>query len=282
MPPFPSNATGLNYATYPAGPTAIGSTVTADASNNVKGAYTELTASSAFECNRIKFIAPGLSATVVRFLFDLATGAGGGETVIIGNIAAEGTSTGAATYGRGVYPFDLEIAASTRIAVRCQCTTGGTTANVAITLIAAGDSQGPTTYTTYGADTSDSGATAVDPGGTVDTKGSYVELASSTSALIQFLALIVTYGHGGVPALLESWCFDLATGAGGGETVLIPDLRFGQAATGISSAPILQPRSYGMRSYIAASTRVATRCSSTNNSAGARVLDAQLIGGTAQ
>ncbi len=135
---------------------------------------------------------------------------------------------------------------------------------------------GIATAVTYGADTSDSGGASVDAGGSADTKGSYTELSASTSAVIQALLMMMTGAGNGAPAS-NRWAVDLATGAGGAESVLIPDLRLS-----IGSSPqVLVPKSYEALTYIAASTRLAARAASQITDATDRLIDVAVLTGTA-
>lgn len=276
---YPQNATGLNYITYPAGPTASGTTITANASNNTKGSYTQMVASSTFQSNSLQFMSTSNDNTAgLLFLTDIATGGAGSETVIIPNIASEATSSTSVATCHAHQLFRIKIASSTRIAIRCQCSTGSSTEVVAITLSAAGGVDGCTAFVDYGTSTGDSGATQIDPGGSANTKGSYVELTSSTSAIIQDLLTSLTYGHTTVATC--SWCVDVATGAAASEVVLIPDIRHSSSTTSGGSGSV-QPRSYNFLTYIAASTRIAARASCSITTATARLFDFAIYGAVA-
>lgn len=272
---YPSSATGLNYITYPVGPTTGSApVVTANASANTKGNYTQITASSGFTCNGVWVELYG--GTSQDALLDLATGAAASEVVVIPNIMCSKDGATGDTFQKGTRFFPLAIAASTRIAARIQARTGSQSIRCGISLIAAGDVAGITPFVTYGAATADSGGTSVDPGATPDTKGAYSQITASTSALIQWLSFLVTTG-GNTGTTAGSWYFDVATGAGGAEVVLIPDLPFGIGVAGGA----LQPKAMWFLSYIAASTRIAVRASSDNTDATDRLIDVSIIAGTA-
>jgi hypothetical protein len=278
---YPRSATGLQAITYPVGPTVLGLGLTADGSANTKGAYAELIASAPFEANAILFNVMSTIATAGRlFLIDIATGAAASETVVVPNVIVEGTSSISSSYGHGWIRIPLKIAAGQRIAIRCQCSTGGEAiVQVAVTLIAAGGVPGFTSVVNYGADASDSGGTRLDPGGTANTKASsWTEITPSTSDIIQWLSLLTTYGHTTVASC--SWSIDIATGAGGAEVVLIPDLRL-TSATNTGSTPSLQPKAQEMLTYIPAGTRISARCSCSINTATSRLIDVALLAGKA-
>lgn len=276
MANYPQDATGLDYETHPAGPTVSADTLTAAGSANTKGSYAEFTASSGFECNQVIVRITASDASAGRlYLMDLATGAGGAETVIVPNMATD-VCASLGLFGRAVFDLPLEIASSTRIAGRVQCSTAGGTITVAITLVAAGDTPGCTSFDDYGTNTGTSGLTSVDPGGSADTKGSYSEITASTSAVSQVIVPMFTIEGNTAPSS-NQWAVDIATGAGGSETVLIPDLRLSLHSNG----PIMDPRSFTFLTFIADTTRIAARASSVITDATDRVFYIGLLTATA-
>lgn len=274
---YPQSASGLQYIGYPVGPNSRSLQLGADASANTKGAYAQFVASSPFGCNRITIICqnPEVTNAGRQWLYDLATGAGGAETVLVPNMCV---SNGGGFNAVQHVQIPLDIPASTRIVARCQCSTGGDDIFVGIQLEKAGDTPGPTSYVNYGSNTGDSGATSVDPGGTVDTKGAYSAITTSTSAVTQILVLMFTTAGNTVPQT-AIWSLDLATGAGGAETVLIPDLKI--AAVMQTTTGAMSTRGLTFLTYIAASTRVAVRASCNINDATDRLIDVALLAATA-
>lgn len=280
---YPTSTSGLNYISYPVGPNATnnGVTITAAGSNNTKGSYTEVIASTAFECNWAEIMVNGTSSSAGRqYLWDLATGAGGAETIIVPNIMAQGGFQSVRS-GAGMIPLPLKIAASTRIAARCQCSTASTTLQIAIILRATGDMEGIDSYTNYGADTATSGGVAIDPGGSANTKGAYSEITSSTSAITQYIIKMGTTGGNTQPASVLT-LYDIATGAAASEVVLIPDLYTNHYnGGGVNGLACWQPMAHAMATYIAASTRIAIRASCSITDATDRLSDVVIIVGTA-
>jgi hypothetical protein len=280
---YPQSAAGLGYITYPVGPTTTGVTLTASASANTKGSYTEIAASSSFACTAVQVhILLTTSTDGLQFLTDIATGAGGAESVVIPDIILDNPiNTGGSSFGSGFWVLPLAIAASTRIAGRIACSTGSSTAVIVVTLTAAGGQPGITSFTNYGSASGDSGGTAIDPGGSAETKGAYVELSASTGAIIQALTSMYSLG-GNTGAQSARWAIDVATGAGGAEAVLIPDLRLScRDIPNALSSGALMPRSHSVLTYIAASTRLAVRASCNITDATDRLFDIALLAGTA-
>lgn len=271
MPYYPDDATGLNHITYPTGPTAVPTVVTSSASTNTKGSYVQIVASTAFTSNfaHIRITRAEVSR---RYLFDVATGAGGSETVVAPDLCGDNADSVSSVSGQGLYSLPLAIASGTRIAARCQATTGSTDIHFAITLTAAGSVAGISSWVNYGSNTSNSLAVELDPGGTINTKGSYAEITSSTSAIAQFVCVMFTRSH--AQSASASWAVDIATGAGGAETVLIPDIRESSGTNGV-----LGVRSYGALTYIPSSTRIAGRSSCSINTATTRLIQVALLAG---
>lgn len=281
---YPQSTSGLAVTTYPAGPTVGGAQITGG-SANTKGSYTEVIASSAVTTNSINLVCfTGTNFTDgFAQLLDLATGAGGAESVIIANLCTDMANTTVAYDGVFQATFPARIASGTRVAARCQGTNASSLMGIAVTTIAAGSMEGITSFTTYGANTADSGATQVDPGGSINTKGSYSEITSSTSALAQFgLVAAAFQGHSfsGGTAVGGTWAIDIATGAGGAETVLWSDLRV-RAVDNVSACMTYTGRMHGFLTYIPASTRIAARASSDSVAATGRLIDVAVICGTA-
>jgi hypothetical protein len=272
---YPQSAVGLQYIAYPAGPTAAGALLTASASAHVKGAYVELIASTPFACTRVKVThtaGPGINGTT--FLTDLATGSLGSETVIVANMISESPGV-AVTGGCGTIDLPLSLPAGTRLAMRTQCNvTGSRTVRVALELSAAGDTPGPASYETYGANTTTTRGALVDAGATANVKGAYTELIASTSAITQVLVVIASGGANTSPSNVP-FAVDIATGADGSEVVLIPDIRFVPHSNGIT------PRAVTLLTYIPAGTRIAVHASCGVNDATDRLLDIVLLGATA-
>ena len=128
--------------------------------------------------------------------------------------------------------------------------------------------------TPYGADTSDSGGMAVDPGGTVDTKGAYSELAASTTYPIKQLMLVIG-GRGNTTQLTQRVLIDVAIGGAGSEQIVFPDIGYGaNVGTDLGIPLVVGPYPVD----IPAGTRLAVRAQSSINNATDRLFDACLYG----
>jgi hypothetical protein len=279
---FPTSETGLQFATSSPGPNVAPSqTITASGSTNTKGSYTELISSAAFTANWAYVYTYASAASNGRqYLYDIATGAAAAEVVRLPDILAWGGPTSAHAGAAGNLPFPLAVASGTRVAARCQSTTGGGTLNILVRLIAAGSLVGISTFTNHGAVTADSGGTSYDPGGSANTKGSYTQLAASTAAVAQYLMLMTSVG-GNTQPTSNGWAIDIATGAAASEVVLIPDLRQSVLNESTDGVLLWQPSCHAFPVYIPASTRIAVRASVVGTDATDRLIDMSIYIGTA-
>lgn len=145
-------------------------TVTASASTNTKGAWTELVASSSYNTDGIYItISPGVSgASACSCLLDIGVGAAASEVVRIPNLLTS-RNTGNDT---DRFFFPIHIPSGTRISARLQSTTGSEVRYVGLNL--SPSAMLPTTglqrVTAYGDNTADSGGTSASAGTTANTE----------------------------------------------------------------------------------------------------------------
>lgn len=275
---YPQSAVGVQHITYPVMGTVNELLLTASGSANVKGSYAQLTSSMAFTSKDAWIVVTYGDNAVRRWLFDVATGAGGAEVVQIANVHMESTNS-TTSWSPHSFHVPFEVTSGTRVAMRVQCSTGSQQTTISITFQTAGDTPGIATFATLGATTASSQGTNVDPGGSANTKGSYVQMIASSAALTQFIMLTWTNPSGNRN---YQWAMDIATGAGGAEVVLIPDVRGGQGAfIENSAATAMHHHSESFLTYIPASTRIAVRCSCDGTVDVDRDLDMMLFLGTA-
>lgn len=271
MPDFPSTVGGTRMQNGSV--TAASSEpfyMTANASTNTKGAYVELISSTSFEAN-------GLFITLRRgnlngdALIDIAIGGSGSEQVVVPNI---GFACQVLRYGTSFFiPF--YIPAGSRISARVQATTGSATVGIQVVPIGGSliNQPGFSRAINYGATTADSGGTQVDPGGTINTKGSYSEITSATTAPIRYLVVAVTNQNNGT-GTTAAWLFDIAIGGSGSEVVIVPDLM----EVLDSNLDTLTPCHYCFPVNIPVGSRIAIRAQCSINDATDRLIDFNLIG----
>lgn len=191
---------------------SAGTTVTASSSANTKGSYTEIISTTASDAFGFMLMVTSPSS---RMAIDIAFGASGSETVIVGDIFVVESSTAPFAYF-----FPIQIPAGTRIAARCQSTTGSATVGVALILMDGSfDSrQALAQATTYGFTSSTTQGVTVTTGA-LDTKGSWAEIASSITADIRYLVVCCRFN-----IVNTNFLLDIGIGASGSEVVLVPNI----------------------------------------------------------
>jgi hypothetical protein len=244
-----------------------GVTVTASSSTNTKGSYAELVASTSYEYQQLLITIADADATTDDKLIDIAIGAGGSEKVIIQNIQV--------TCDDQVFSyciFDIKVPSGSRISARLQSTSGSATAYVSALGAVRNDFEGSYFITTIGANTADSGGTGVDPGGSFNTKGSWVELtASSTYNLRGFNLRSGKRANSADSAI--GHLIDVGVGSAGSEKVIAADI--GTFSSIIEKSDVASGPYYV---GIPAGSRVAVRAQASSADATDRLADVILHG----
>lgn len=249
-----------------------GTQVTPPGSANTKGSWVELVAATAGAADGLILCCQIGDTGIADFLIDIGTGAGGAETVLIPNILfSYGTSDGPP----GTAFFPIQIPAGTRIAARCQSTDiAATSIRLLASLVNGGVAEqlNCTVATTYGADTTDSGGTAVDAGATPNTKGAWAQLDASVD--FTFNSCVICLGQRNNAAqTAQNILLDIGVGAAAAETVIIPNIYYrAQAAEEIVNKWLWVPV------RVAAGERLAARIQSSSADAGDRVFDVAVVG----
>lgn len=254
---------------------AYGIALTANASNNVKGAYSQLVASTPQDAYGLLIQIQGSSTG--DHLIDIAIGAAASEQIIAANIVH---ARQIGNTRRGSYALIPGfIPSGTRLSAREQCSTGGANALIAIILLPA---IGPfslanlTRMTNYGGNTTTSGGVSIQPGGTINTKGAYSQISSSTTNPMRWAVLM--FGNQANAARANtannSWTVDVAIGSAGNETIIVPDVFIGAGAADSVVVPIL----VSIPTNIPSGTRVAVRAQCTINDATDRTFDFSMLG----
>jgi hypothetical protein len=239
--------------------------------SNAKGAYTQLIAATAYPAAWILVSMPRTGAG--DYLMDIAVGGAGSEQVVLPNLplSIQAANVG----GTSTYLFPLHVPAGSRIAARGQNSTAGAVAvDTQVTLFAplAGGEKGLERVEACGAVTATSLGTSVDPGGTANTKGSWVELIAATTIPYRWACLSI--GHTNALGASTSWAVDVGIGAGGSEVVVVPNL----LVSGGSTADAIPAMGLCFPLHVPAGTRVAVRAACTVNTATERLIEAVLHG----
>jgi hypothetical protein len=271
--PFPPFDWQREEAVGAATGTSNGTNVTCNASANTKGNYAPLITSTAFPSS-LMVLAFDTPSSARSYLVDIAIGAASSEQVLISNLLVSVPSSNPAWGAVGIFP--LAIPAGTRIAARAQSTTGSSQIRVSCHLFAGGFGIPPhgAIIDTYGVDTTDSGGTSIDPGGSSHTKGSYVEITGATTRPHRYLAVLFGSQVNGVMTT-GTWLFDIAIGGAGSEVVILNNL----VVNATSQADGVHPAMYPLLPVnIPAGTRIAARAQSSITDATDRLLDMTILG----
>jgi hypothetical protein len=261
---------GQQFASYADAASSQLINLTAAGSNNTKGSYVEITSSTPFPAYGFIIWNNNASGSA-DFLFDLAIGGSGSEQVIWSNIVYA-CSTQAR---RQQLYVPLFIPAGVRLAARCQASTASRVMTLGITLIGGSPAYPEIfqTVTTYGANTGNSGGVQIDPGGTINTKGSYAQITASTTAPIKFLIVGITNKVNTVRATY-GWLMDIAIGGSGSENIIIPNIPLWSDLT----IDIMEPGLTGFPVDIPMGTRIVARAQCSGNDATDRLFDMVLYG----
>jgi len=226
--------------------------VTANASANTKGSWTQLIASSSGNTSFIFVSAAGIGATATNTatLLDIGTGASGSETVIIGDVAV-GASSSVSQGVNNVFGVPFKIASGTRISARIQSVvTGGKTASISSFLMDLGNyNTAPTSVDVIGADTANSKGISFS-----GASGSWTEGIASTSRDYRAICCILSSHNSDVAGITITW--DVGIGASGSEVA------FGNGRAGVGSNELLStqiPYNYLFGRKIPAGSRLAVR-----------------------
>ncbi|MFH0900594.1 MAG: hypothetical protein V2A73_08195, partial [Pseudomonadota bacterium] len=174
------------------------------------------------------------------------------------------------------YFLPIPIPAGTRIAARCQCSTGGVTMWTRVTPMANGFLSGSSLgrVTTYGAATADSGGVSVDCGAAAWTKGAYSQIVAATTYPCK--ALLVAYGNQkNGTRTATGFGIDIAIGGAGSEKIVLPDLYCScYGSGGLPPGSMIMP----LPIAIPAGVRLAARGSCGTTDATDRLLDIVIYG----
>lgn len=244
---------------------SIGDLMVSGGSNHTKGAYDEAIASTSEETYWITLVLKGAEADE-SYLVDISVGAASSEVVRIANIPYFGNP--AVASGVLSVTMPLTIAASSRVAVRCQATFTSQNLEYMIYL-SNDDSFGTSTSNeTIGVSTATSFGTDVTPDGTINTKGAYAELIASTSINSNYV--VVFCGNSDSNGQTnQSYLVDIATGSAASEVDELINIPF------VSNAVELDSQSYSFFHSISSGTRLSSRCQSDN--VAASLIDVSVI-----
>jgi hypothetical protein len=240
-----------------------GTALSSPGATNTKGSYTQLVASTPFDAAGI-IVSGGLSASaILSALIDIAVGAAGVEFVAVPDMnISRMSSTNVA-----IAPMFVAVAipAGSRLAARVASNDTSALPTLSVSLIAAAPNYpilaGP--VEALGADASTSKGAVIDPGGTANTKGAWVQLTASTARKTNWAAVSIQEENSPLGA---NWLIEIAIGAAGSEAIILDNLHiFGTAGLGPQCK-------FFLPMAIPAGVRVAARASCSSTSAGRNLM----------
>jgi len=216
--------------------TGNGANITSAVGTNTKGTYTELIASTPYATRYLQIELSVANGNVDQTMIDIAVGAAASEIIILNNLYI-GRLIGNQT---AQILLPVFIPAGVRLSARCQSAGSAKVVNVRVHCIGGGflTPQPLAQITTYAANTADTTGAAVDPGAAAGTKGSWVELSSSCTAIKALFVAVAQNATFAAGTETITAKLDIGVGAAARELVLIPDLLFG-AGAGSSTNPAL-------------------------------------------
>lgn len=247
--------------------------VTAAGSGNTKGAFAELVASTAFDSEWLcLYVVKNNTVVVADYLVDLAIGGAGSEVTFWSNVLFS-TATSTEPIDQALIPYG--IPAGTRVSARVASTDASAVIRVGLRLIKGGSFPGGLKrITTYGAETSDSGGTEVDPGGVSDTEGAWSELSSALTNPVEWGVVSIGSRNNGNIGLLSSARLDLGVGAAASEVVVVQDIPLKAGTVNDMWGPCLH--SFPLK--LPAGARLAARLQSNNTDNTDRRIDVAFYG----
>ena len=252
-----------------------GTGVTASATLNTKGAYTQLTASLSQDADGLVLNVLQAGSTNCSYLLDLAIGTAGSEQIIVPDLlASTGSGGGGVVMGGSVY-LPIPTRAGQRLAARCQASTASAVLRVLAHTVkyGLGNAAELGRIVSIGTAAATSRGTSIDPGASAGAKGAWTQLTASSP--IPARGVIVMLGNQNNSARTNcTWLVDIGIGAAGSETVLMPDMLFAGSAGADTIGPCYWPLT---AVAIPAGTRIAARASCSITDATDRLFDIALL-----
>ena len=247
-------------------------TLTAPASADTKGAWTELIASTSFDAHFVIFsYMQGYYSQPRVYLMDLGIGGSGSEEVFVADMcAANGSPNYVRQYMVQTYAMPLYIPKGSRITGRYQCNTTDYL-NVQLNLYSSymGFGRGLAGVDTLGAATGDTGGTVVDSGGVANTYGSWVEFTSSSSRAYKGI-MVGQPNNRNTGRSSYQWVSQVGVGGSGSEEVIIDNHGFNCRADDDDPTPRVSPF---MSVHIPSGSRISVRSKCNGTDSPDRLLD---------
>lgn len=259
-----------------------GISITASATANTKGSYSQLIASTTADCSALLVTLDRTTNSNVAGLLDIAVGGAGAEKVIAPNLHWHSSSVNPQMIAHQ-FLIPCSIPAGSRISARCQ--SSGVSTIIVTSVICISDmmaSYAPAGFLDdIGTLTATSLLASVDPGATANTKGSYTQLIASTTR--DYRGFLLCVGHatttpsnlGGVYMFAT---VDLAVGGAGTENIIIADYQISSAVPTTSLSAWNPTSAPFFPISIPAGSRIAARAQCSTNTATGRLIGVAIYG----
>lgn len=253
---------------------SAGTSITSSGSANTKGSWTQLIAATTRDAAFV-VVNPILNggASNISYGIDIGVGGAGSENPVITNFPAFFSPSQQVFAASAILP--VRIPAGSRVSARCQ--SSGLSAAIGIVLQLGDSSLASADFAqiaeAVGFNTATTLGTAVDGGGTANTKGSYAQIVASAAATYRgFLVVIDTLNT--TASALNGKLLDIAIGAAASEQVIVPNI-----AIALNNGVGNQPQVLGpFWVPIPEGTRLSARCQCSSNAADSRKLGITLMG----
>ena len=258
-------------ATYTAGSSAVGTTVTASGSTNTKGSWASL-GTPTFDYNMIAVSVFQTAAS--DKMFDIGINDGSGNWHVI---AEDLRFPGPKYADLGLfYTLPLRVKAGKAVGMRVQASSASHVLNCTIT----GFSKAPLNADGYSrmirlqTAVTTSRGTAIDAGATANTKSGWVELNSSVSTDVDALYASIGFNGDTGRTANATALMDLGIGSAGNEYVIVPNLFIRWTTTTDGPMQIIGTLPVPVKN----ATRLVARLACSDATAGDRTLDLAVHG----
>jgi len=229
--------------------------VTASGTINTKGSWEELFSSTAGAASYLTIYLRNFSGgTDTASLVDIGIGAAGSEQVVMPNLLG-----GFHHHLSGSVQLPFHIPSGVRVAARAQAAVASRNTGLCIDVYGGEPAPGLSVFSKmvdYGTVTGTSGGTLVAPSAVAGTKGSWVQLTSSTSTRIDALMVMTQGSTSNQTAGI--YTVDIGIGAAASETIIVPDYmaRFSSGEEQLAVNPLI-PLSFNIPSGVRLAARAA-------------------------
>lgn len=253
---------------------STGTSVTSGGSSNTKGSWVDLGSVTSFAYEALTVVIQDVASQ--NGLWDIGISDGSNRFVLIPDLYLAGIRV---SNEQGfILTIPVHVPAGAQLSARWQASSASQAGRCHVIGHASGLGGAPGFSRVVSVFTPQTGSigTAVDPGGTANTKGAWAQLVASASADIAGMFGFIGYNADTARAAAARALIDIGVGASSSEFVLYPNALVGWGATrdGPSNCPRIPP--FACR--VPSGTRIAARAACSTATAGDRTFDLALYG----